>query len=188
MSSTAHKLTEYQKVKAKEIIAKVILRKGTQEKATEEIEKILGVKISRQQVSYYVKALQQEWLEASQKDISTIKAEEIAELDALKDDVYEQWERSKEKAQTTISGSTDKGSFTSDKEETRTGDPAYINNLIKISERKAKLLGLDTPIKQEVSLSQFAPEKPLEQMTDDELREYERRLLAIKNSSEKGKG
>lgn len=188
------KLTDYQQTKAKEIIAKIILRKGTQEKAAEEIEKQLGIRISRQQVSYHVKALQQEWLANSQRDIATIKAEEIAELDNLKNEVYNEWERSKLNAETTTTKLVGIDEAKSNKakqhsvfiddeaedprnpklqvqtEETKkvagqSGDPRYITNLLNIQERKAKLLGLDAPTKLQAEFSNKDPK----QMTDDEL-------------------
>lgn len=172
------KLTDYQKVKAKEIIAKVILRKGTQEKASEEIEKNLGVKITRQQVSYYVQILQKEWLANSQRDIAEIKAEEIAELDALKCEVYDQWERSKLNAETVTTklvgvdeakSNKAKQYFLDDQQEDprdtklqvqteettkiagQCGDPRYIHNIVELSQQKAKILGLNAPEKVEVS-------------------------------------
>jgi len=209
MSSSANKLTECQRVKAKEIIAKVILRKGTQEKATEEIEKILGVKISRVQVSHYVKDLQKEWLANAQRDVEVIKAEEVAELDSLKGEVYEQWERSKLNAETTttklvgvdeVKSNKAKNSLDDEIEDPRdsklqvqteetkkisgqSGDPRYIHNLIEISQQKAKILGLNAPEKLEISWEETLVVNNIPQQKIDKIKqatdEYNKQVAAI---------
>jgi len=209
MSSTAHKLTQDQRVKAKEIIAKVILRKGTQAKAAEEIERVLGAEISQEQVSYYVKILRREWVANTQKDISIIKAEEVAELDALKGEVYEQWERSKLNAETITTKLVGVDEVKSNKakpflddetedprdsklqvqtEETKksagqSGDPRYVHNIIEISQQKAKLLGLNAPEKIEISWEEELIINNIPQEKIDKVRqatdEYNKQIAAI---------
>lgn len=179
MSSSANKLTEYQKVKAKEIIAKVILRKGTQVKAAEEVEKALGVRISQPQISSYVKALQQEWLANSQRDIGIIKAQELGKLDLIDAESWEQFDRSKLNAETTTTKLVGVDESKSNKakqydpfddelgdprdtklqvqtEETKKvsgqcGDPRYLQILINTTKTRADILGLNMPSKLEVT-------------------------------------
>lgn len=179
MSSTANKLTDTQKVKAKEIIAKTILRKGTQEKAAEEIENQLGVRITRQQVSYYLKGLEQEWLSSSQQDVAIIKTKELAKLDLIDAETWEQFDRSKLNAETTTTKLVGVDEAKSNKvkrydplddeledprdtklqvqtEETKKvsgqcGDPRYLQILINTTKTRADILGLNAPVKQDIT-------------------------------------
>lgn len=174
--NTINKLNDYQQAKVKEIIAKVLLSKGTQAQAIKKIEQSLNVQISQPLVSYYARELMKEWLESSQKDVAEIKAGEIAFLDGLSKEVYAEWKRSKKNAETTTKGTNSKGRFRSFKTQGRTGNPDYINNLINISKRKADLLGLDAPIKQETKITLS---KDIEDMTDDELADLEKEILGF---------
>lgn len=62
----------------------------------------------------------------------------------------------------------------------RTGDSKYIQILVNIQERRAKLLGLDAPSKQDISITR---PKPLTEMTNAELREYRESLESFKYRS-----
>lgn len=178
-------LSETQKIQVKRVIAKVTLRGGTQEKAAQQIKNELGISLSQSQVSRYLSDLKAQWLANTQQDVATIRAKEIAELDALKEEVYNEWERSKLNAETTTTktvGVDEKKNKVDEKknkskkynpdsdldedprdtrlaveiEEThkvagQCGDPRYITNLLNIQERKSKLLGLDAPVKQDIT-------------------------------------
>lgn len=172
--NTINKLNDYQRAKVKEIIAKVLLSKGNQAQAIKKIEKELAIQISQPLVSYYAKELEKEWLAASQRDISEIKAGEVAFLDNLSKEVYSEWKKSKRNAETKTRGTNSKGRFSSFKSQGRTGNPDYINNLVNISKRKADLLGMDAPVKQETKITLS---KDIEDMTDDELADLEKEIL-----------
>lgn len=59
----------------------------------------------------------------------------------------------------------------------RIAEAKYIQILVNIQERRAKLLGLDAPSKQDISITR---PKPLTEMTNAELREYRESLESFK--------
>jgi hypothetical protein len=168
------------------------------------IQEEFGEVVAISTVHYYLKQVEEEWRETYLGDAAVVKAAELAKLDHLENEVYSQWERSKQNAETVTTELVgvdevpaaerrrpgrrdDDGDPREARLEVKTkevtksagqsGDPRYIHNLMEISERRAKLLGLDAPAKQELSGAiTLLPPKPLSEMTDDELADYEQQL------------
>lgn len=106
----------------------------------EEIGEKIGVSTST--VFRDLKFIRSQWSAAAVENLEERAAEEITRLNALESEAWEQWDRSKEDAET-ITSSDANG-------ETRTrkgqsGDPAYIEAIRKIIETRAKFLGLIRP-------------------------------------------
>jgi len=110
---------------------------------------------SHQAVQRDVTALVARWKSESLRDITEVKAGELAKLDRLERVAWEAWERSvgKHQVRTTKTGRVDKeGSIIAEPEVTlRTeplaGDPRFLATVLECQERRSKLLGLDMPAK-----------------------------------------
>lgn len=157
------KRSKAQKIKDREQIAALRLRGRTMQQIAD------AVGISFATVRRELKALVGEWQESAAEDIAAVKARELQKLDAIEEEAWREWERSKEDW---IKKSSKKGGGNSDPEtkvETggQCGDPRYLQALLGIQDRRAKILGMDAPTK-------IAPTDPSGQhehgkMTDEEL-------------------
>ena len=183
-----NKLSDFQKVKVKQIIAATFLRGGSWLDAAKAIEAEIGLKLGMTQIYEYRKQEEQEWLANTKLDIAEYKAKQLAEIAYLRQETYREWDRSKKDAETitfeTIGISEkdkealkefggdkfdgdprnpdkDLAEVAGKKLEVKTkettkisgqcGNPRYIQMLIKLLEREAKLLGLDAPTKVEIT-------------------------------------
>lgn len=166
-------LTDTQKAKVKEIVAKNALRNGRLRDAVAIIDSVLGVTLSISQLSRYLKKERQTWSKNAQNAITQAKAKELAKLDQLEREVYIQWDKSTQDSETIIDKETRFGDFQTKKVSGQSGNPRYIDALVAISKRRAELLGLDAPTKQETTITL---EKDIEDMTDEELCQLEQAL------------
>jgi hypothetical protein len=115
-----------------------------------EIGEKLGM--TRQMVGYDLQALQREWLKAGLMDLTEAKARELAKIDELERTYWDAWEQSKEVKQTDTSGKTAGGELRAQiRKETRDGNPAFLTGVGWCIDRRAKLLGLDAPTKQDIT-------------------------------------
>jgi len=106
--------------------AKLYIRGQTQQ----EIAGVIGV--SRQQIAYDLKVIKAQWRAETAHDLDAHRARQLAELVMVAGEAWAGWERS-------ILGE-------------RPGSPSYLEIVLRCSERKAKLLGLDAPIKADVNV------------------------------------
>lgn len=104
-------------------------------------------------VSRELKAIRDAWAESAKADVAVIIAAELQKLDRLEVEALAEWERSKKDYTKKVveDKPTGKGGSggRSAKIETggQCGDPRYLNVLLGIQERRAKLLGTDKPAK-----------------------------------------
>jgi predicted transcriptional regulator len=141
-----------QKLKDFEEIARRYLQGETQAS----IGKSLG--ISQQTVSDNLKEIRSRWLESSIRDFDEIKAEQLAKIDRVESECWEQWERSKKQKKTRKNEEilTGKGSIIKESEtsQDQCGDPRFIAEIMKCIERRCALLGLDSELKyQDLSIA-----------------------------------
>jgi hypothetical protein len=105
------------------------------------------VGVSQQQVSYDLKALQKTWLASALRDFDTLKAEQLAKIDAVERAAWEAWARSLKAreitVQETIAGErqTTKASI---RNETQVGDPRFLERIQKCIDQRCDILGLST--------------------------------------------
>lgn len=125
--------------------------------------------ISEAAVRYYVKRIHA--VAAKQTtDLAAAKQRELLMLDEAEREAWEAWEASKRDAVTeTVRTMPEGGVQTETRREGQAGDSALLKRLIEISDRRAKLLGLDAPTR---SYQAGVTPEQLEQMTDDELEQY----------------
>ena len=96
-----------------------------------------------------------QWLESSIRDFDEAKADELAKIDNLEREHWEAWARSR-------------------REEGQTGDPRFLNGVLKCIERRCKLLGIDALERKEYSGPDGGPIR-LTALSDDQLEAIARR-------------
>jgi predicted transcriptional regulator len=92
-----------------------------------EIGERLGV--TQATVSRDLKALHGEWLQSALRDVDDAKAEELAKIDRLEREYWEQWENSK----------------TNREGETKGAGMSYGAGIERCIERRCKILGIEAP-------------------------------------------
>ena len=90
------------------------------------------------------------WKAEAVADMDEIKAKELAKLDALEVEAYEAWQGSKKESQKKVvedrpgkSG----GKFAKIETTQNDGDPRFLQALLAIQDRRAKIQGFDVPVK-----------------------------------------
>ena len=111
----------------------------------------IDLKMSQQTISLDLKLIRSRWLESSVRDFDAAKSIELAKIDLVEAEFWQQWEKSKELKRTRKQedGLTERGEIikTTVVEEQRCGHPAYLNGVMTCIERRCKLLGLDSELK-----------------------------------------
>ena len=98
-----------------------------------------------------------EWKKERFKDIDNYMQLELKKLDKIEVELWQAWENSKgSKRKTKIKNGTINNGIATGGElaertlETTDGDPRYLDLLLKVQERRAKLLGYNAPVKVDV--------------------------------------
>lgn len=124
-----------------------------------------------------IKQVLAEWKKENMDAIGDHVALELKKLDMIEVELWEAWERSKGgKRKTRITGgslqggSVRGGELESRQLEDSNGDPRYIDLLLKVQERRAKLLGYNAPVKVD-----FCSTNP--SVTGDAVPKYDIRML-----------
>jgi predicted transcriptional regulator len=114
-----------------------------------EIAEILGV--SQQQVSYDLKEIQLTWQDMSVAQLTELKARELARIDNLERTYWQAWEKSQQPKETTSTAKEGEKVKVGKRSEQRNGNPQFLQGVQWCIERRIKLLGLDAPVRSEVS-------------------------------------
>lgn len=108
-----------------------------------------------------------EWKKERFKDIDNYMQLELKKLDKMEIELWDAWEKSKSaKRKTKIIGgsisdnSISGGTLDSRQIEDNNGDPRYLDLLLKVQERRAKLLGYNAPVKVDVYSAPPKEESP----------------------------
>ena len=133
-----------------------------------EIAQALGT--TQEMVCYDLKAVQRQWQENYAHRLDELKAKELAKIDNLEKNYWEAWQQSLKPTQITSSGKKGSTVSVNKRTEQRNGNPAFLQGVQWCVDRRIKLLGLDAPVKAELSGSMninqdFSPAE----MTTDEL-------------------
>lgn len=112
--------------------------------------------VNQSTVSRDLKALQKEWLQSALVDFDEAKSQELAKVDRLEREYWNEWVRSRLDKGSTLSETVvgDKGSKRQKaqvRKEGRLGDPRYLQGVQWCIERRCKILGIDAPIKTDMS-------------------------------------
>jgi hypothetical protein len=134
------------------------------------------LKLTQVQIHYDMKVIRERWRKETNIAIDDAKAKELAKLDLLESEYWEDWKRylaaweaskiKRSKTRKETDGTKDRdGNFVAKKvtEETeaRDGNPAFLKGMLdckegirKCMEDRRKILGLDAPAKSEVEVTQ----------------------------------
>ena len=166
----APKRTKFERERDLERVTQLYLRGKFQS----EIAAILDV--SQGQISYDIATIEERWQKRADINWNKAKQKELDKLDNLEREYWLDMERylaawEASKTERTKSRQETDGTLSKDKKPTvkkmsmekeqRDGNPAFLDGMIrckqeivKISERRCKLLGLDAPTKSEVEVTQ----------------------------------
>lgn len=131
-------------------IAQRYLRRQTQH----EIATALG--LTRELVKYDLQVIQAQWRKDTARDLDADKADALARIDELERTYWVAWVASQEDKEVTVQESG-KGGTGGDRmkaqvrKEGREGNATFLAGVMTCIDRRCKLLGLDAPVKQEVS-------------------------------------
>lgn len=136
------KRTRAQKIKDRETIATLRLKAYTLQQIVDETG------LSKSTVQRVLRELLAEWQARAASATDEIKAAELAKLDALERDAWAEWERSKmEWSKRSVKTGGPNGKETKVEKGEQCGDPRYLNVILGIHERRARLLGIEAPQK-----------------------------------------
>lgn len=117
-------------------------------------EREMGYTVTFQQVWNDVKRILIDWKRERKETIDQWMQLELRKLDKMEVELWEQWEQSKAgKRKTTIkggevaNGQVTGGSLGNMVTESTLGNPKFLELLLTLSDRRAKLLGYDAPIR-----------------------------------------
>lgn len=114
-------------------------------------------RISPQQVGIDLRKVRRKWQQEAIATVGQQVHEELRGLDAQERELWAAWEKSKEDAQRSlqesIKGGQDGGARSKVQltKEGQCGEPSYQRLILEVRERRAKLLGLDAPTRQEIT-------------------------------------
>lgn len=134
------------------------------------------------------------WKREHEENIDLYITKELSKLDKIEAELWDAWERSKKRIVSKIRQS----GLKTERSETFAGNPRYLDLVLSVQQRRAKLLGLDAPVRVDlpnvnVSVDSSAPKYDISVIPNDMLfviadklqnAEYER-LMIEKNGDKK---
>lgn len=134
------------------------------------------------------------WKREHEENIDLYITKELSKLDKIEAELWDAWERSKKRIVSKIRQS----GLKTERSETFAGNPRYLDLVLSVQQRRAKLLGLDAPLKVDmpnvnVSVDSSGPKYDISVIPNDMLfviadklqnAEYER-LMIEKNGDKK---
>lgn len=134
------------------------------------------------------------WKREHEENIDLYITKELSKLDKIEAELWDAWERSKKRIVSKIRQS----GLKTERSETFAGNPRYLDLVLSVQQRRAKLLGLDAPVKVDlpnvnVSVDSSSPKYDISVIPNDMLfviadklqnAEYER-LMIEKNDDKK---
>jgi hypothetical protein len=128
-----------------------------QRKMQSEIARIVGV--SQQQVSFDLKAVRLAWQTSTVRDFDAARSEELARVDVAEAAYWDGWQRSQQVHEVTVTEAHDDGATARRKatlrKEAQSGDPRFLDGVLRCIERRCALLGLDAPKRVSVDWNQL---------------------------------
>jgi hypothetical protein len=83
------------------------------------------------------------WKREHEENIDLYITKELSKLDKIEAELWDAWERSKKRIVSKIRQS----GLKTERSETFAGNPRYLDLVLSVQQRRAKLLGLDAPVK-----------------------------------------
>lgn len=114
-----------------------------------EIGEILGV--SQQQISWDLAAIQRQWRELPQAEITELRAKELAKIDLLEQHYWQAWEDSKRSLKSTSTGKDGEKIKLGTRSQERNGNPQFLQGVERCISARVRMLGLDAPVRNELT-------------------------------------
>lgn len=92
-----------------------------------------------------LEAIRQIWLKSALQDFDAKRAEEVARIDRVEMEAWEQYERSKEDLIVQRQGAGAQGTWAETETTQRTGAAKYLDIVLRCIDRRIKIFGLDAP-------------------------------------------
>jgi hypothetical protein len=173
-----HKRTRGEKERDMGIITRLYLQGYNQTQIHEKINEQypLERRISLRRISYDIQEIVQEWHDSSTRELSQFRSEQLQKLDAAEREFWEAWEKSKDVKETTTTEATSGGTDESPlgrrtkvqrRREQQVGDPRFLDGVLKVIDYRSKLLGLNEPVRVQLSMIQSMRDEELEQLIKD---------------------
>jgi hypothetical protein len=99
--------------------------------------------LDKAQISRDLKYIREQWLEASINHIDQKKATELAKLDHLEMTYWDGWERSIKSTKIETSEETPVGHRKTRQTKTTSGNPSFLDGVLKCIEKRCQILGID---------------------------------------------
>lgn len=152
-----------------------------------------ALEMSTSQVSYDVAKIESRWRSAVVADLNVWKAQELAKIDELERTFWKAWAESLKDKETTFTERTS-GQSTEDAEkaekaekvrasvrrEGSSGNPAFLDGVLSCVDRRIKLLGLDAPIRVDITEKVRAAAREMGVDEDDAVKEAQRIIQAAR--------
>lgn len=113
-------------------------------------ERGMNYTISFQTVYYDLRQCMIEWKRERLDSIDEYITHELRKLDRMEQQAWEAWEMSKNGKTKEKSRTGDRNGYNETSTETTAGNPRYLDVLLNIQQRRAKMLGFDSPVKIEI--------------------------------------
>ncbi len=135
------KRSPVQREQDKATIARMILQGKTHQDIANFLE------LDRSMVSREIKLIRNEWKASSLRDFDESRGEKIAELELIKAELWQSWQESKQQKESTLkeqinSLEGDKRIKVATRNQSATGDVAYLSGVVNCIKEQSKLLGL----------------------------------------------
>jgi hypothetical protein len=115
-----------------------VLRGRTQAEIAELLTAARPYRVSRSQISYDIDTLKTRWLDAAGEAFAAARARSLRTLALAEREAWEHFDRSR-------------------KQDSGAGNPAFLRTILEIHDRRTKLLGLDAPVRQELTGADGGP-------------------------------
>ena len=103
--------------------------------------------LSQPTISLDLKELRKRWRASAIRDFDESITEELAKLNLLEAELWQQWERSKNAKITRRNEKADGSEKSTTIEQNSLGNPQYLSGVLACIDRRCKLLGLDAELK-----------------------------------------
>jgi len=107
--------------------------------------------VSQQQISHDLKEIHKRWRDNTTLSLDDYKQKELQKLDRIETEYWNAWEESKAAQKKMMQRTGGPQEIKEMRQEDSAGDPRYLEGVLKCSDRRSKLLGLDAPVKTEVT-------------------------------------
>lgn len=151
-SPFAPKRTEAQKEDDIAQIAKLMRRGTPLEQIVVEVNEKNAKRytLSKTQIFNDIQMIEKRWKASLVADMDLLRAQQLAKLDEMESELWQQWEVSKGDEEITAvktRGKNDESKEFTARKKSRIGHTSIMAQIIAIQERRSKLLGLDAPVK-----------------------------------------